>query len=53
MCVLFNGNLVICGEKWFMLNIGEEFICLEGLVCLEDVLVSNIVMLNCIVNVCI
>ena len=35
--VLSNGNLEIRGEKWLMLNNGEEFIRIKGMIRSEDV----------------
>lgn len=39
------------GEKWLMLNIGNEYICLIGIVWFEDISVENVILLEWIVNV--
>lgn len=39
--VLSNGNLVIRGEKWLMLNNGEEFVRIKGVIRSEDVSSDN------------
>lgn len=39
--VLSNGNLEIRGEKWLMLNNGEEFVRIKGLIRSEDVSYNN------------
>ena len=39
--VLNNGNLEIRGEKWLMLNNGEEFVRLKGVIRSEDVRSDN------------
>jgi len=39
--VLSNGNLEIRGEKWLMLNNGEEFIRIKGVIRSEDVGADN------------
>lgn len=49
--VLVNGNLVICGEKWFILNMGDEYICFSGIICLDDIDFDNMIVFNCIFNV--
>lgn len=41
--VLSNGNLVVRGEKWLMLNNGDEFIRLTGIVRAQDVSSDNTV----------
>lgn len=41
--VLSNGNLVVRGEKWLMLNNGDEFVRLSGVVRSEDVSSDNTV----------
>ncbi|MDO6524947.1 flagellar basal body L-ring protein FlgH [Motilimonas sp. 1_MG-2023] len=41
--VLSNGNLVVRGEKWIMLNNGDEFVRLTGIVRAEDVSSDNTV----------
>jgi flagellar L-ring protein FlgH len=39
--VLNNGNLVIRGEKWLMLNNGDEFVRIKGVIRSEDVSSDN------------
>ncbi|MCP4323975.1 MAG: flagellar basal body L-ring protein FlgH [Psychromonas sp.] len=39
--VLSNGNLVIRGEKWLMLNNGEEYVRIKGVIRSEDVSSDN------------
>ena len=39
--VLTNGNLEIRGEKWLMLNNGEEFVRIKGVIRSEDVNSNN------------
>ena len=39
--VLSNGNLEIRGEKWLMLNNGEEFVRIKGVIRSEDVRSDN------------
>ena len=39
--VLSNGNLEIRGEKWLMLNNGEEFVRIKGVIRSEDVKSDN------------
>lgn len=39
--VLSNGNLEIRGEKWLMLNNGEEFVRIKGVIRSEDVSSDN------------
>ncbi|GLS89287.1 flagellar L-ring protein [Psychromonas marina] len=39
--VLNNGNLMIRGEKWLMLNNGEEYVRIKGVVRSEDVSSDN------------
>ena len=39
--VLANGNLVIRGEKWLMLNTGEEYIRLSGTIRPDDISYEN------------
>jgi flagellar L-ring protein precursor FlgH len=39
--VLRNGNLEIRGEKWLMLNNGEEFVRIKGIIRSEDVSFEN------------
>ncbi|MCG6199774.1 flagellar basal body L-ring protein FlgH [Psychromonas antarctica] len=39
--VLSNGNLEIRGEKWLMLNNGEEFVRIKGVIRSEDVQADN------------
>lgn len=39
--VLANGNLIISGEKWLMLNNGNEYIRLTGIIRPEDVSPDN------------
>ncbi len=39
--VLSNGNLEIRGEKWLMLNNGEEFVRIKGIIRSEDVSYNN------------
>lgn len=39
--VLSNGNLEIRGEKWLMLNTGEEFVRIKGVIRSEDVRSDN------------
>ena len=39
--VLSNGNLEIRGEKWLMLNNGEEFVRIKGIIRSEDVNYNN------------
>ncbi len=41
--VLSNGNLVIRGEKWLMLNNGEEYVRIKGVIRSEDVSADNAV----------
>jgi flagellar L-ring protein precursor FlgH len=41
--VLNNGNLVIRGEKWLMLNNGEEYVRIKGVIRSEDVSSDNTV----------
>ncbi|PKF62764.1 flagellar basal body L-ring protein FlgH [Psychromonas sp. psych-6C06] len=41
--VLSNGNLVIRGEKWLMLNNGEEYVRIKGVIRSEDVSSDNTV----------
>jgi len=41
--VLSNGNLVIRGEKWMMLNNGEEYVRIKGVIRSEDVSFDNTV----------
>lgn len=48
--VLPNGNLVVRGEKWLMLNNGNEFIRITGLVRSEDVNADNTVLSQRIAN---
>lgn len=49
--VFVNQNLVICGEKWFILNYGDEYICLIGIIWLVDILLVNEIVFIKIVNV--
>ncbi|UPW20150.1 flagellar basal body L-ring protein FlgH [Agarivorans sp. TSD2052] len=42
--VLANGNLIISGEKWLMLNNGNEYIRLTGIIRPEDVAPDNSIM---------
>lgn len=49
--VLFNGIFFVCGEKWMILNIGNELVCIVGLVCVDDIVIDNIVFLICVVDV--
>lgn len=51
--VQFNGILEICGEKWLIFNQGDEYICLSGLVCVDDIQNDNLVFFQWIVDVCI
>ncbi|WP_413701504.1 flagellar basal body L-ring protein FlgH [Psychromonas sp. KJ10-10] len=39
--VLSNGNLVIRGEKWLMLNNGDEYVRIKGVIRSEDVSSDN------------
>ncbi|PKG38624.1 flagellar basal body L-ring protein FlgH [Psychromonas sp. Urea-02u-13] len=39
--VLSNGNLVIRGEKWLMLNNGDEYVRIKGVIRSEDVSADN------------
>ena len=39
--ILNNGNLVIRGEKWLMLNNGDEFVRIKGVIRSEDVRSDN------------
>lgn len=48
--VLPNGNLVVRGEKWLMLNNGNEYIRITGLVRSEDVNADNTVLSQRIAN---
>lgn len=48
--VLANGNLVVRGEKWLMLNNGNEFIRVTGIVRSEDVTSDNTVSSQRIAN---
>lgn len=48
--ILPNGNLVVRGEKWMMLNNGNEFIRLTGIIRPEDVDSENTVNSNRIAN---
>lgn len=48
--VLSNGNLEIRGEKWLMLNNGEEFIRIKGMIRSEDVSSDNSVSSTHIAN---
>lgn len=41
--VLSNGNLVVRGEKWLMLNQGQEFVRISGIVRPQDVSTANTV----------
>ena len=49
--VLFNGILVVRGEKWMTLNIGDELMCISGLVCADDIFIDNIVFSTWVVDV--
>ena len=48
--VLSNGNLEIRGEKWLMLNNGEEFIRIKGMIRSEDVSSDNSISSTLIAN---
>ena len=48
--VLANGNLVVRGEKWLMLNNGNEYIRVTGIVRSEDVSSDNTVSSQRIAN---
>ena len=48
--VLPNGNLEIQGEKWILINQGEEYIRLRGIVRPEDIGPNNTVLSNRIAN---
>ena len=48
--VLANGNLVVRGEKWLMLNNGNEYIRVTGIVRSEDVSSDNSVSSQSIAN---
>ena len=48
--VLPNGNLMVRGEKWLMLNNGNEYIRITGLVRSEDVNADNTVLSQRIAN---
>lgn len=39
--VMPNGNLIIRGEKWLMLNTGEEYIRLSGMIRQDDISAEN------------
>ncbi|MGL6054801.1 MAG: flagellar basal body L-ring protein FlgH, partial [Vibrio metschnikovii] len=48
--VLSNGNLVVRGEKWLMLNTGDEYIRLSGTVRPDDIGYDNTIASNRISN---
>ncbi|NAX33874.1 flagellar basal body L-ring protein FlgH, partial [Vibrio sp. V29_P1S30P107] len=48
--VLTNGNLVIRGEKWLMLNTGDEYIRLSGTIRPDDIDAENTIASNRISN---
>ncbi len=48
--VLANGNLVVRGEKWLMLNTGDEYIRLSGTVRPDDIGYDNTIASNRISN---
>jgi Flagellar basal body L-ring protein len=48
--VLANGNLMVRGEKWLMLNNGNEFIRVTGIVRSEDVNADNTVLSQRVAN---
>ena len=48
--VLANGNLMVRGEKWVMLNNGNEFIRVTGIVRSEDVNADNTVLSQRVAN---
>ncbi|MCG3758393.1 flagellar basal body L-ring protein FlgH [Vibrio cincinnatiensis] len=48
--VLANGNLVIRGEKWLMLNTGDEYIRLSGTIRPDDIDAENTIASNRISN---
>lgn len=48
--ILPNGNLVVRGEKWMMLNRGDEYIRISGILRPEDVTPENTVPSNRLAN---
>ena len=48
--VMPNGNLVVRGEKWMMLNRGDEYIRISGILRLEDVSPDNTAPSNRLAN---
>ncbi len=48
--VLSNGNLLIRGEKWLMLNTGEEYIRLSGMIRPDDITEENTIVSTRISN---
>lgn len=50
---LFNGNLVVQGQKNLWLNQGDELVQVQGIVCLGDISQDNIIFFSCVVEVCI
>lgn len=48
--VMPNGNLIVRGEKWMMLNRGDEYIRISGIIRSEDVTPDNTVPSNRLAN---
>lgn len=48
--IMPNGNLVVRGEKWMMLNRGDEYIRISGIIRSEDVTPDNTVPSNRLAN---
>ncbi|WP_169712998.1 flagellar basal body L-ring protein FlgH [Oceanisphaera profunda] len=48
--VLANGNLMVQGEKWLMLNTGEEYVRISGMIRPQDIGADNRVESNRVAN---
>ncbi|ART79748.1 flagellar basal body L-ring protein FlgH [Oceanisphaera avium] len=48
--VLANGNLLVQGEKWIMLNTGEEYVRISGMIRPQDISSDNRIASNRVAN---
>lgn len=48
--VLANGNLMVQGEKWIMLNTGEEYVRISGMIRSQDIGADNRIESNRVAN---
>lgn len=48
--VLANGNLMVQGEKWIMLNTGEEYVRINGMIRPQDISADNRIASNRVAN---